>query len=126
MKTLITTDLASATPHGLLPDLSIIVPIVDRMEPQGGTNQRSTYDPFLAGTGKHLWWYQSCSEHGSCSNGTVGPATATWPSYMADATPVRNRMFQWLAFIDRIEPTGQRRSAAPIPRDVRHRWPRPT
>jgi hypothetical protein len=103
MKTLITTDLASATPHGLLPDLSIIVPIVDRMEPQGGTNQRSTYDPFLAGTDKHLWWYQSCSEHGSCSNGTVGPATATWPSYMADATPVRNRMFQWLAFIDRIE-----------------------
>jgi Domain of unknown function (DUF4091)/Family of unknown function (DUF6067) len=103
MKTLITTDLASATQYGLLPDLSIIVPTVDHMEPQGGSNQRSTYDPFLTGTDKHLWWYQACSEHGSCTNGYVGPATATWPSYMVDATPVRNRVFQWLAFIDRIE-----------------------
>jgi hypothetical protein len=73
------------------------------MEPQGGTNQRSAYDPFLTGTDKHLWWYQACPEHGSCSNGVVGPADSTWPSYMADATPVRNRVFQWLAFIDRIE-----------------------
>ena len=103
MKTLITTDMASATQNNLLADLSIIVPTVDHMDPQGGSNQRSTYDAFLAGIGKHLWWYQACSEHGSCSNGVVGPASATWPSYMADATPVRNRVFQWLAFVDRIE-----------------------
>jgi hypothetical protein len=103
MKSLVTTDLASATQHGLVPDLNIIVPTVDHMEPQGGTNQRSTYNSFLTGANKHLWWYQACSEHGSCSNGVVGPASATWPSYMIDATPVRNRVFQWLAFIDGIE-----------------------
>ncbi len=103
MKTLITTDLASASANDLLPNLSIIVPQVNFMEPQGGTNQRSAYDPFLTGANKHLWWYQACPEHGSCSNGTVGPASSTWPSYMVDATPVRNRVFQWLAFIDRIE-----------------------
>ncbi len=33
----------------------------------------------------------------------MGPASATWPSYMVDATPVRNWVFQWLAFLDRIE-----------------------
>ena len=103
MKTLITTDLANATQNNLLRDLNIIVPVVNDMEPQGGSNQRSTYDAFLKGENRHLWWYQSCSSHGSCSNGVVGPASATWPSYMIDATPVRNRVFQWLAFIDRIQ-----------------------
>lgn len=103
MKTLITTDLALATQNNLLADLNIVTPVVNLMEPQGGTNQRSTYDSWLTGPNTHLWWYQACSEHGSCSNGAVGPASATWPSYMVDATPVRNRVFQWLAFLDRIE-----------------------
>jgi hypothetical protein len=103
MKTLITTDLALATPHNLLADLNILTPVVNLMEPQGGANQRSSYNSWLTGANKHLWWYQACSEHGSCSNGVVGPASATWPSYMVDATPVRNRVFQWLAFLDQIE-----------------------
>ena len=103
MKTLITTDLALATQNSLLADLNIITPNVALMEPQGGTNQRSTYDSWLTGPNTHLWWYQSCTEHGSCSNGAVGPSSATWPSYMVDATPVRNWVFQWLAFVDQIE-----------------------
>lgn len=103
MKTLVTTDLANATQNNLLGDLNILVPTVSLMEPQGGTNQRSSYNSWLAGNNKHLWWYQACPEHGSCTNGTVGPASATWPSYMIDASPVRNRVFQWLAFVDRIE-----------------------
>jgi hypothetical protein len=103
MKTLITTNIDNANQNGLLSDLNIIVPIVNDMDPQGGSNQRATYDSWLAGTNKHLWWYQSCSSHGSCSNGTAGSAQFTWPSYMVDATAVRNRVFQWLAFLDRIE-----------------------
>jgi len=103
MKTMITTDIALATQYDLLADLNIITPNVALMEPQGGTNQRSTYDGWLGGPNTHLWWYQSCTEHGSCSNGAVGPSSATWPSYMVDATPVRNRVFQWLAFLDQIE-----------------------
>lgn len=103
LRTMVTTNLANATQNGLLPDLNIIVPVVNDMEPQGGSNQRSTYDSFLSGTNRHLWWYQSCESHGSCANGTVGSANSTWPSYMIDASPVRNRVFQWLAFLDNIE-----------------------
>jgi len=103
LKTLITTNIVNATANNVAADLNIIVPIVNEMEPQGGTNQRSAYDSFLMGTNKHLWWYQSCESHDSCSNGTVGPAASTWPSYMVDASAVRNRIFQWLAFLDRIE-----------------------
>ena len=103
LRTLITTNIANGTQNNVLPDLNIIVPVVNDMEPQGGSNQRSTYDSFLSGANKYLWWYQSCESHGSCSNGTVGPSNSTWPSYMIDATPVRNRIFQWLAFIDSIK-----------------------
>jgi Domain of unknown function (DUF4091) len=103
MKTEITTDIDSATKHNLLDVLNILSPVVDHMEPRGLPNQRSNYDGWLAGSNKHLWWYQSCDEHESCSNGTPGGSESTWPSYMVDATPVRNRVFQWLAFLDRIE-----------------------
>ncbi len=103
MKTLVTTDIAQGRQNGLLPNLNIFTPIVSAMEPQGGTNQRASYNGWLRGVDKHLWWYQACPQHGSCTNGVQGPASSTWPSYMIDATPVRNRVFQWLAFLDHIE-----------------------
>ena len=103
MKTEITTNIDSATKHNLLDVLNILSPVVDAMEPRGGQNQRSAYDSWLAGSNKHLWWYQSCDEHESCSNGYPGGTESTWPSYMVDATSTRNRVFQWLAFLDRIE-----------------------
>jgi Glycoside hydrolase 123, catalytic domain len=102
MPTMITTDITQAGQHQLLPDLSILTPNVGSMEPYGGVNQRSLYNTWLKGTNKHLWWYQSCSQHGSCANGIKGGNTSTYPSYMIDATPVRNRVFQWLAFLDKI------------------------
>ncbi|MFL6796061.1 MAG: FG-GAP-like repeat-containing protein [Xanthobacteraceae bacterium] len=105
MKTLVTTniELASQNPSpgdNLLAQLDIIVPIVNDMDPQGGTNQRAAYDGWLGTAGKHLWWYEACPSHGCY---IVGPTSSTWPSYMIDATPVRNRVFQWLAFANRIE-----------------------
>ncbi|MBV8777973.1 MAG: VCBS repeat-containing protein, partial [Alphaproteobacteria bacterium] len=103
MKTLITTDIADATANNVAADLNIILPVINNLDPEGGSNQRSSYDSFLSGTNKHLWFYQACSSHGSCSNGTLGGADATWPSYMIDAAPVRNRVFQWFAFLDQIE-----------------------
>jgi hypothetical protein len=106
MKTLVTTDLATATQNNFLGNVDILVPNVAFIEPPGGANQRSTYDSWLAAGNKHLWWNQSCAQHGSCTNGIAGPASATWPSYMVDASPVRNRVFQWLAFLDRIEAEG--------------------
>ena len=103
LPTLLTTDYAEASANDLLDRVDYMVPIVESMEARGIPSVRGDYDAWLAGGGKHLWWYQSCDEHESCSDGNPGPATATWPSYMVDATPVRNRVFQWLAYLYRIE-----------------------
>ena len=35
--------------------------------------------------------------------GTPGPLTSTWPVYTIDASPVRNRIFQWLAYLYGIQ-----------------------
>lgn len=103
LRTILTTDLAGATSHGLLDAIDILVPVVDYLHPRRGTDQRPSYDAWLARPNKHLWWYQSCDQHESCTNGTPGPAASTWPSYMVDATPVRNRVFQWMAYLYRVE-----------------------
>jgi hypothetical protein len=100
LRTLITANIANATSHNLLDAIDILTPVLDEMDPRGGTNQRASYDAWLARPNKHLFWYQSCDQHGCY---VVGDATHTWPSYMVDATPVRNRIFQWLAFLNRIE-----------------------
>jgi hypothetical protein len=96
---LLTTDIEQITTNDLLDGVDIMVPVVDYMHPRSGTNQRATYDAWLMRPGKTLWWYQSCDEHESCTNGHAGPAASTWPSYMVDASPVRNRVFQWLAWV---------------------------
>ena len=101
--TLLTTDFTHASDNGLLDVVDVLVSIIEEMEPRGGPNARPNYDGWLTDPNKHLWWYQSCDEHESCSNGSPGPAESTWPSYMADASSVRNRVFQWLAYLDRIE-----------------------
>jgi len=103
MLTLLTTDYASAEANGLLGAVDVLTSIVNEMEPAGGPSERPAYDSWLTTPNKHLWWYQSCSSHEACGDGTPGPASATWPSYMVDATPVRNRVFQWLAYLDQIE-----------------------
>jgi hypothetical protein len=103
LMTLLTTDLAHASANDLLDRVDIMVPIVESMESRDHASVRGDYDAWLARGGKHLWWYQSCDEHESCSNGSPGPATATWPSYMVDASPMRNRVFQWLAYVYGIE-----------------------
>ncbi len=97
--TLLTTDVASVIAHGMTNDVDIVTPEVFRMHPRDGVNTRPQYDSFLAQPNHRLWWYQSCSEHESCDNGTPGPLESTWATYMVDATPVRNRVFQWLAFV---------------------------
>jgi hypothetical protein len=102
LMTLLTTDITEATANQLLDRVDIMVPIVESMEARGMPSIRDQYDSWLTKPNKHLWWYQSCDEHESCSNGSPGPATATWPSYMVDASPVRNRVFQWLAYTYRI------------------------
>ncbi len=104
LRSLLTTDLASLEANGLLDAVDVVTPVLDRMQPHGAPSRRPRYDAFLARSPrKQLFWYQSCDQHESCANGHVGPASATWPSYMVDASPVRNRVFQWMAFLERVD-----------------------
>ncbi|MCB9730332.1 MAG: DUF4091 domain-containing protein [Deltaproteobacteria bacterium] len=106
VSTLVTTDLKDATSQGLTDHIDILVPIVQYMHPKGGTDQRSTYDAFLAKTPrKQLWWYQSCISHG-CGTGcspTVDPWYSGWPSYAIDSAAIQNRAMEWLAYTHRIQ-----------------------
>ena len=100
---LVTGDIADATKFNALSAVDILVPIINNIEPEGGSNQRSTYNAWLAGqSNRQVWMYQSCVSHGVCGNGTPGDATNTWPSVMIDASPVRNRVMQWIEYLDNV------------------------
>ena len=102
---LVTADLAEATQFGGLNSVDILVPLINQMDPQGGSLQRSTYNSWLAsnccGAGnsptRQLWSYQSCNS-ASCSNGTVAGSYATWPNVYIDSYPAGNRVMEWLTF----------------------------
>jgi hypothetical protein len=116
LRTLVTTSIQDADARGVTDSIDIIVPVVNFMDDRPGSkfagNQRRKYDAFLARSPKReLWIYQSCMSH-DCG-GTVNFAAPTahdryytgWPSYMIDASAVRNRAMQWLAF--QYEATGE-------------------
>lgn len=100
---LVTTNIALAKEHSVLDYIDILTPVVDHIHPRRGQNQRPAYDEWLKQPGKQLWWYQSCDQHEMCDYGQPGPKESTWPSYMVDASPVRNRIFQWMAYLYRIQ-----------------------
>ncbi|MGA3027352.1 MAG: DUF4091 domain-containing protein [Bryobacteraceae bacterium] len=100
---LVTTDIATAAHNGVLDFIDILVPVVNAIQPPDGASRRASYDEWLKRPGKELWWYQSCNQHESCQDGVPGPKTSTWPSYMVDASPVRNRIFQWMAWLYGIQ-----------------------
>ena len=99
LRNLVTTNIDNASRERVLHQLDVLAVLVSELFPKGHGSQRSQYDVWLAQAGHELWWYQSCSQHESCTNGTSGPKSSTWPSYMIDASPVRNRIFQWMAFL---------------------------
>jgi hypothetical protein len=75
------------------------------MEPMGGSNQRPSYNAWLAAkstangpTPRQLLSYQSCSNTGTCGDGTLGPANFTYANWVIDGTPVANRVMEWLTF----------------------------
>jgi hypothetical protein len=99
---LITGNIANATTCSALNDVDWLVPIINEMDPQGGSLQRSTYNTWLAGNAgptRKLGSYQSCSSTGTCANSTVGGSTATWPNYDIDGKPAANRAMEWLSFL---------------------------
>jgi hypothetical protein len=108
-RTLVTTSIQEADAHGVTAAIDIIVPAVNFMDDRPGSaragNQRARYDAFLAGSPRRqVWLYQSCMSHDCGGTVNMGSPTAGdlyytgWPSYMIDASAVRNRAMQWLAF----------------------------
>ena len=106
-RTLVTTTINDYFPYvtqGV--DLDLIVPVVNFMENRAGQlyagNQRDNYDNYqgYAFLGSdplnELWMYQSCMSHGCGGGGSINDTG--WPSYMIDATAVRNRAMQWILF----------------------------
>jgi hypothetical protein len=100
---LVTTSIALATQNNVLDAIDILTPVLDYIQPMNAPSTRSAYNAWLQLPGKQLWWYQSCDQHETCVNGTPGPLTSTWPVYTIDASPVRNRIFQWLAYLYGIQ-----------------------
>jgi hypothetical protein len=100
---LVTTTIENLRREGILSRIDILTVALNDLFRSRGGDQRSRYDTWLAQPGKEIWWYQACYQHQSCMNGISGPASSTWPSYMIDASPVRNRVFQWMAFLSRIQ-----------------------
>jgi hypothetical protein len=103
-----TAAIAEAANYSALSAIDIMVPTVGFMDPQGGPNARSSYDSWLAGTAcsgcapRQVWMYEACSSHGSCSNGTTGNSSSTWPDQSIDANPVRNRIMQWIEYLNNV------------------------
>jgi len=109
LRTLVTTTIQEADAHGLTSSIDVLVPVVNFLDDRPGEaragNQRARYDAFLAANPRRrLWFYQSCMSHGCGGTVDVGNPSADdryftgWPSYMIDASAVRNRAMQWLAF----------------------------
>jgi uncharacterized protein (TIGR03382 family) len=109
-RTLVTTTVWDAEAHGVLDGIDILVPVVNWIDDRPGTadagDQRPRYDGFLASApDKELWLYQSCMSHGCGGTVDIGnPSEADrshtgWPSYMIDASAVRNRAMEWLSFL---------------------------
>jgi hypothetical protein len=107
-RTLVTTTIWDAQAGGVANEatgesaIDIIVPVVNFMDDKPGSpiagSQRRRYDAFLARSEpppNELWMYQSCMSHGC---GTSSTEFTGWPSYMIDATAVRNRAMQWILF----------------------------
>jgi hypothetical protein len=81
-----------------------IVTPINVFEPIGGPAQpTSAYTNWLGGSnpgGATRYWmgYQACGSAGTCSNGTTGNSTFTFPNYDIDGTPIANRVFEWITY----------------------------
>ncbi len=113
LRTLVTTTIQEANANGVTSSIDLIVPVINDLDDKPGSqfsgDQRGSYDAFLAASPlREVWSYQSCMSHGCGGTVNVGNPSASdlyysgWPSYMIDATPVRNRAMQWLLFRYRV------------------------
>jgi hypothetical protein len=101
---LVTTNLTNATNCSALNAVDIMTTLIDQLDPNGGSLQRSTYNTWLAGNccggsgpTRRLWTYISCDPW-TCSNNSVGNNSNPYPNYDIDGLPTSNRVNEWLSF----------------------------
>jgi hypothetical protein len=98
MPELVTTDLSDATTNSALNSVDWMIVQIANMEPYPGSNQRSTYNTWLASTGgtgyptRQLWDYTSCKPN--CASSTTGE----YPNYAIDNLPVANEALEWMTY----------------------------
>ena len=113
LRTLVTTTIQEADAHGVTSSIDLMVPVINYLDDRPGSpfagDQRAKYDAFLAASPRReVWGYQSCMSHGCGGTVNFGSPSSSdtyftgWPSYMIDASAVRNRAMQWLAFRYRL------------------------
>jgi MYXO-CTERM domain-containing protein len=113
LRTLVTTTIQEANAHGVTSSIDLLVPVINYLDDKPGSefsgNQRAKYDAFLAASPlREVWGYQSCMSHGCGGTVNFGSPSYSdeyftgWPTYMIDASAVRNRAMQWLAFRYRL------------------------
>jgi hypothetical protein len=111
IRTLVTTTIQEANDQGVTSSIDILVPVINYLDDRPGESrwsgdQRGAYDAFLAASPRReVWSYQSCMSHGCGGTVNFGSPSASdlyftgWPSYMIDASAVRNRAMQWLDWL---------------------------
>jgi Domain of unknown function (DUF4091) len=93
-------------------DFDILLAPLNIMEGIGGSpapQPLSLYTNWAAASNpsgaKRLWGeYLTCSEGGTCTNGTPGPGPSTytyvtWPNLAIDGKPAANRVSEWLTYL---------------------------
>lgn len=105
---LVTTDYNSANSCGALNTIDwMVAPIVTLDSVNNGLQNLSNYRTWLAGSSDGIprqWMsYQTCSNAGTCTDGTPGPGPSgnsymTYPNYHVDGLPVANRAMEWLTY----------------------------
>jgi hypothetical protein len=110
-RTLVTTQVWDADSNGVTAGIDILAPNINFTWGKPGHwepgDQRARYDGFLASAkDKELWLYESCMSHGCGGTVDIGNPTdddryyTGWPTYMVDASAIRNRSMQWIDFIE--------------------------
>jgi uncharacterized protein (TIGR03382 family) len=113
LRTLVTTTIQEADARGVTQSIDLLVPVINYLDDKPGSqfsgDQRAKYDAFLAGSPlREVWAYQSCMSHGCGGTVNFGSPSSSdeyftgWPTYVIDASAVRNRAMQWLAFRYRV------------------------
>jgi hypothetical protein len=117
MPILVTTEIADmndnsgtsgCSTQGVTNSVDIMVANITLLEPNGNNAPagltRSQYSSWLSHTNPDgitpsLWSYISCSDAGTCGNGTVGNSSYNYPNYNVDSRPAGNRAMEWMTYL---------------------------